>query len=224
MFRRRHLKNIHAKFLDSCRSLADGRAYWQQATGLRHWLIRAISPIPLLGLQEDGQRLLSALQWLEENCLTQALAEDTIRRYHKIVFGNRREDAGEYRRLDIQMRGDNPLRPPPGSRVPLLMKQLHLKLSQDQDDLTAQHANDLEQVLRSALLAYYRIGAVHPFEDGNGRVARLSMNHLLRRYGAGYVIFPPITKDSPIMGAFQNASRGDLETLVGLAKQHLHPV
>lgn len=224
MFRRRRLKNIHAKFLESCRSLADGRAYWQQATGFGNWLIRAISPIPLLGLQEDGQRLLSALQWLEENCRTQALGEETIRRYHKTVFGNTREDAGEYRCLDIKMQGDNPLRPPAGSRVPLLMKQLHLKLSEDQEELATQHPTDLEKVLRIVLQVYYRIGVVHPFEDGNGRVARLAMNHLLRRCGAGYVIFPPLTKDSPLMPAFEAASRGDLETLVGLSKQHLHPV
>jgi hypothetical protein len=46
-------------------------------------------------------------------------------------------------------------------------------------------ARDLHPVARAAL-AHYRLVAIHPFVDGNGRTARLVMNLLLLRDG-----YPP---------------------------------
>ena len=41
---------------------------------------------------------------------------------------------------------------------------------------------------------HHKLVMIHPFEDGNGRVARLLMNHALLRAGYPPVIVPPAFK------------------------------
>lgn len=46
-----------------------------------------------------------------------------------------------------------------------------------------------------ASLFHYRYIRIHPFEDGNGRIARLMVNFILARYGYPMVVVPSKTKD-----------------------------
>lgn len=223
MFCSRRLKRIHAKFLESCRNLTEGRTYWVKGPGLGRWLLETLSPVPLMGLHEDGRRVLSALEWLEANCKGRALDEAAVLEYHRLLLGSEIPDAGQYRKVAISMVGDNPLRPPQAERVPRLMMQFAAKVTQSQQDFDAAKTLDPDTVLRSAVEVYYRIGVIHPFRDGNGRVARLAMNHLLRRYGMGYVIFPALTMESPVMKAFGEAQEGNLGPLVDCARGFIHP-
>ena len=73
--------------------------------------------------------------------------------------------------------------------------------------------------MRAAVDLYQRLGFIHPFADGNGRVARLAMNHLLRRYGQGYVVFPPLSEAPDLMEALQEAHKSRLEPLLALARR-----
>ena len=41
---------------------------------------------------------------------------------------------------------------------------------------------------------YYRYIRIHPFEDGNGRIARLIMNYILARHGYPLIVVPAKTK------------------------------
>ncbi len=218
MFRRWRLKKIHAKFLESCRNLKEGRAYWDQATGFRRWLLEAISPIPLLGLHEDGERLLSALRWLESNCRERLLDEQVIREYNRMVYNGGPEPAGQYRKGKISVIGSTISRPPP-EKVPAFMKQLDLKLSIEQKKFDALKPVDESAVLTVAVDLYQRLGLIHPFADANGRVARLAMNHLLRRYRLGYVILPPLSEATLLWDALQEGHVGRLEPLLDFARK-----
>ena len=52
------------------------------------------------------------------------------------------------------------------------------------------HGKDLEQVYRVSFEAHYRLVEIHPWADGNGRMARLVMNMLQREAG----VIPSIVK------------------------------
>jgi Fic family protein len=223
MFGHWRLKRVHAKFLESSRNLKEGRTYWDQAAGLKRWFLEAISPVPLLGLHEDGQRLLEALRWLEVNCRKRPLGEETIREYHKMVYKGGAEPPGDYRKGRIAVQGSVIPRPPP-EKVPVMMRQLNLKLVEEQERFDAAVRADESGILAVAVDAYQRIGLIHPFGDANGRVARLAMNHLCRRYRLAYVILPPLSEASPLWEALQEAHRGKLETLVAYAQRCRHRV
>lgn len=221
MFRAFHLRKAHARFLESCRNLKEGRAYWDQAGGLTRWFLQALTPIPLLGLHEDGRLLLEALQWLEAHCRERPLREPEIRRYHQTLCGKNKAEAGQYRKHPLAV--SSVPRPAP-EKIQAMMKQLDLKLAQEQEKLDAMKAPDPADVLKMAAETHRRIGHIHPFADGNGRVARLSMNHLLRRYNLGYILYPPLSESPALWKALQDADRGNLEPLLDFARTCLYRV
>lgn len=71
---------------------------------------------------------------------------------------------------------------------------------------------------------YQRLGLIHPFSDANGRVARLAMNHLMRRYGLGYVVLPPLDEPGPLWEALQEAHKGHHAQLLEVARNNLFQV
>ncbi len=76
------------------------------------------------------------------------------------------------------------------------------------------------RILKFATLVYHRLTFIHPFSDGNGRVARLAFNYVCRRYGLPYVVlktssYPPLRKAFDDADSFLEKSikqyNGDLE-------------
>lgn len=97
-----------------------------------------------------------------------------VRQIHKLVLTRiDDEEAGQYRNLPVRITGT--AHQPPGSwEVPHLMSEW--------GDWLNGPALALHPIERAAL-AHYRLVAIHPFIDGNGRTARLVMNLLLMREG-----------------------------------------
>lgn len=220
MFRRWRLKKIHTKFLESCRTLNADREYWEREGCLKRLLLHTLIPTPVIGLHVGAQPILRALEWLELSCHQQRLDEDVIKQYHQLVFD---QAGGEYRRGDVTM-PNNPLSPPPGSKVEALMRQFATTLTTQQDRFDASPQAPFDEVLALGVQAYHRIGVIHPFSDGNGRVARLSMNHVLRRYNHGYVILPALSRSPQHWERLQNAGKGDFQGLIEFARSFLHPL
>jgi Fic family protein len=100
-----------------------------------------------------------------------------VRQIHQLVLTHiADETAGQYRTLPVRILG-TAHQPPDAWEVPHRMSEW--------GDWLSGPAQSLHPVERAAL-AHYRLVAIHPFIDGNGRTARLVMNLLLLRDG-----YPP---------------------------------
>jgi Fic family protein len=159
---------------------------------------------------------------MEQRCDKEPLSEHVIRNYHALVFSDHRS-AGSYRKHDIFMDG-SAIRRRPAFKVPTAMSALNSNLERIQQNLDTSGAREVEALIRYSAEIHYEIGLIHPFEDANGRVARLAMNHFLRRYGAGYVIYPPMHKSNALWEALQEAHQGRKDRLYLLAAESYIPL
>ncbi len=104
----------------------------------------------------------------------QKLTEDIIKDIHKIILTKINDkEAGHYRKTNVRILGA--IKSPPSYfKIQNLMKEFINKIYQESKIL---HPIEL------AAKIHYGIAAIHPFFDGNGRTARLSMNLVLIQSG-----------------------------------------
>jgi Fic family protein len=130
---------------------------------------------------------------------TTPVDENTVREIHRrIVFRSQPEIGGIYSTLPRRIAG-SPVVFPNAVKIPGLMKEYGEWLS----TAVPEPATSFD--------AHFKIVAIHPFTDGNGRTARLLMNLLLLRGG-----YPPVAvrpEDRKIyLDALEHASmREDLK-------------
>ena len=106
---------------------------------------------------------------------TTPVDETTVRELHRrIVARSQPEIAGVYSSLPRRIAGSPVIFPNP-LKIPDLMSEFGKWL------------RNSEPTLETSFDAHFRLAAIHPFSDGNGRTARLFMNLLLLRAG-----YPPI--------------------------------
>lgn len=112
-------------------------------------------------------------------------AESDIKKLHKLFYHRIDETkAGVYRKEKVFISGSKYSLPGP-EKVPALMKEFIEKM--------ANAAKKNHPVVHSAL-AHKELVFIHPFVDGNGRVARLLMNLILLQSGYCIAIIPPILR------------------------------
>jgi Fic family protein len=113
------------------------------------------------------------------------LTGDDIRIMHHLFYGMIDEArAGVYRTERAIITG---------SRYPLTAPE---RIADEMESLVAWYA-EAERVLHPVMLAaqaHKRLVFIHPFIDGNGRVARLVMNCALIRSGYTIAIIPPVLR------------------------------
>ena len=122
--------------------------------------------------------------------------ETTVREMHRrIVFRSQPEIVGIYSTLPGRIAGSPVIFPNP-VKMPRLMKDYGEWLVMIPPDPAA------------SFDAHYRLAAIHPFADGNGRTARLLMNLLLLRQGYPPVAVRPEDRKS-YLDALEHASVHD---------------
>lgn len=99
------------------------------------------------------------------------IASSDMLAIHKALMSNIMGSAGEYRRGDVQIVGAA-FTPPPAHMVPGEVEELVQFINENPDEL---------RPVELAAHAHYYLAWIHPFDDGNGRLARLLMNMLLLR-------------------------------------------
>ncbi|MCL2035019.1 MAG: Fic family protein [Oscillospiraceae bacterium] len=114
-----------------------------------------------------------------------AFSEDMILQLHKLFYqGIELEKAGVYRDIQVFITGTEYI-PPPPDEVPALIKDFVAVLMEEWDKL---------HPVRLAAFAHRKLIDIHPFEDGNGRTARLLMNLILVNRGYPIVSIPPVMR------------------------------
>ncbi|MGO9740816.1 MAG: Fic family protein [Roseiarcus sp.] len=117
-----------------------------------------------------------ALQWMRAVAARdEPIGEATVTELHRrIVARSRPAIAGVYSDLPRRIAG-SPVVFPNAAKIPSLMREFGLWLPSAGVEPAA------------AFEAHYRLTAIHPFADGNGRTARLMMNLMLLRRS-----YPPL--------------------------------
>lgn len=137
------------------------------------------------------------------------VTEVLIRSLHRLVVRETEaETAGSYRKGSVRITGSAHV-PPEGFEVPRLMREFVTWIQKSRKSL---------HPVVFASLAHHRLAAIHPFEDGNGRTARLLMNFLLMQ--SGYPLVVILKNDrKKYYRALEQADRGDEASLVRLIAQ-----
>jgi Fic family protein len=114
-----------------------------------------------------------------------AITEENIKYLHKLFYKRiDEENAGQYRKKSIIVTGSDVEFPKP--------EVLQDKMSEFAQSISEMKAN-LHPVEFAAML-HAKFVNIHPFIDGNGRVARLLMNLALLQSGYNITIIPPIVR------------------------------
>ena len=151
-----------------------------------------------------------ALQWMRTVASKgEMLGEDTVRGLHaRIVARSRPDIAGVYSAYARRIAGSSVVFPNP-AKVPALMAAFGVELAQA--DLAAVTAFDV----------HFKLTAIHPFADGNGRTARLLMNLMLIRGGYPPVAVRPADRKRYLDALEQGSTSGQLGPFLVLMHERL---
>ena len=152
-----------------------------------------------------GTLTLSAILELHQRAMARSLVS---------YFGT--SSAGRWRDLDVSVSGTH-LVAPVHEEVPAVMAKLmewmhehaesvwHTAVGSSSPSPSSSSTVSSHPVVFAAMVHLYFVN-VHPFEDGNGRVARLLMNQVLMHHG-----YPPINiraRDRELLPYFQGLQQG----------------
>jgi Fic family protein len=136
------------------------------------------------------------------------ISEDNIQKLHHLFFFRIDEaQAGVYRSSKVFISGSQYSLPAP-EKVPALMAQFIHHFAQ----LRTQH-----HPIISAALAHKEFVFIHPYIDGNGRVARLLTNLVLLQEGYSMVIIPPLMRRDYI-ASLEKAHTNDEDFILLVAR------
>jgi Fic family protein len=138
-------------------------------------------------------------RWVEERPRPSALTEEDLLEIHAQVLAEiDPRSAGRFRDSRVLIKGTRFI--PPGSHrfADLIPRMLGLA-----------NLDGVPPALQAAEL-HYNLVAIHPFSDGNGRVARLLMNYHLLRRGYPHTIID-VGERAEYLAALEEANAGRCE-------------
>lgn len=140
-----------------------------------------------------------AYDYIYKLAKAKGITENDIKKLHKFFYHRIDETkAGKYRKEKAFISGSKYPLPGP-EKIPALMSGF------------MDRVNDLDKKnhpVEYCALVHKEIAFIHPFIDGNGRVARLSMNLILLQKDYCIAIIPPILRGDYIQ-ALEKAHRDD---------------
>lgn len=165
----------------------------------------SVTPETKARLEAAGHQ--AALSYMDTLAEEKApLHQVELLKIHRLIFAQSwPEIAGRFRTENLEITGTSYL-PPHWHQVPALAYQALDGLNYR---LTKLSGDDVQGIVELAAQAHYDIAAIHPFRDGNGRVARLVLNYVFRYFKLPYVVIPKEACDR-YLGTLESANRGDM--------------
>ena len=165
----------------------------------------SITPEVKARLEAAGHQ--AALSYVETLADQKApLSQVDLLEVHRLIFVQSwPEIAGWFRTENIEITGTSYLPPHWQQVLPLVYQALgalNYRLAELNQD-------DVQGVVELAAQAYYDIAAIHPFRDGNWRVARLLLNYVFRYFELPYGTIPSEDLDR-YLDTLEAANRGDM--------------
>ena len=126
-----------------------------------------------------------AYDFLYEISKERPVSESDILELHRLFYSQiDKDNAGVWRKVPVFISGSHRALPAPGN-VPSLMAGFVKWMAENEGRL---------HPVEFAALVHQKFVYIHPFVDGNGRMARLLMNLALLRAGWTIAIIPPICR------------------------------
>jgi len=160
---------------------------------------------------KDHHAALEYLYDLIDKDKKHTISEMLIRNLHQIIIQETdKEWAGKYRNANVIIGGAKHT-PPNALHVPPKMKDLISWLNSQKNKTN---------IIELAALLHHKLVHIHPFFDGNGRTARLTMNLLLMQ--AGYPLVIILKNDrKKYYEVLDKADSGNYEPLVKFIAQSI---
>ncbi len=124
--------------------------------------------------------------------------KDILKLHHLFYHRIDEKNAGTYRNVQVFISGTDFV-PPKPELVATEMKKMLQEFSSNEK---------IMHPVLSASFLHRRFVEVHPFIDGNGRVARLLMNLVLVRHAYPVTVIPPVRR-ADYMNALREVNRGN---------------
>jgi len=130
-----------------------------------------------------------AYDWIYRLAANGAVTEANIKKLHKLFYQRLDEGkAGKYRKEKVFISGSKYILPPP-EKIAGLMENFTRNMK---------NISKTRHPVEYAAVAHKEFVFIHPFIDGNGRVARLLMNLILLQKGYCLAIIPPVLRQDYI--------------------------
>lgn len=133
---------------------------------------------------------------------TYKITEGDIRTLHRMAMNRIIATAGKYRDHDELAVHGAGFTPPLFYDIPKHMKELVHLINNNADEL---------RPIEHAAQVHYDFAWIHPFEDGNGRIARLLMNLLLVRNDYPFTVIKQVEKPKYLRTLKEMDIEGDFE-------------
>ncbi len=208
------LKNISPKIIRNIEKEMQIEFVYNSNSIEGNTLTRGETELALRGITVKGKNIIeilevqnhpNALKLIKELSFDQKyrITENDIKTIHKIIMNGVISTAGSYRQSQINIQGANFI-PPTFYDIKDQMKDLVSFINNNPDEL---------RPIELASYVHHAISWIHPFDDGNGRIARLLLNFILLQNGYRFVVIRKVDRKK-YLDCLSKADLGNPESFV----------